>query len=316
MINLVESITVYNLMTAAAVNIDGSLTEAETVIQHLFAQLESAQYNGTHFVLNLIFLLICFGIRFIIYIKNSGIDTSTKDGMKIMKKYRTYVLAHISLCYIFAFLVCYLLVKLANSDEIVIIWNIIVAPLVGFLASIWFDTNFLLKHESKYKLFKNPLNESDSDDENKSKESNSNGQQINININNGENNGTEDKFVLQEDGSLSDSKKIEATINRIIDVQKEQSVILQRHTKELKEQNTMLKNMQELMKNNIKFELEDMIYTVLTRGYVTPAEDKKIRVKYRDYRNNNGNGDLKDLYESRYSKLEVREHPENNSRRK
>ena len=214
-----------------------------------------------------------------------------------------------NLCYIFAFLVCYILIKLANSDDIVIIWNIIVAPLIGFLASIWFDTEFLLKHESKYKLLRNPLNESDDNDKSETKKPIDQHNEINININNGEAS-TDDKFVLQEDGTLSDSKKIEATINRIIDVQKEQSVILERHTKELKDQNTMLKNMQSLMKNNIKFELEDMIYTALARGYVTPAEDKKIRVKYRDYRNNNGNGDLKDLYESRYLDLEVREHPD------
>ena len=308
MINPVSTFTGAIMMTAATVNIDGSIDEAENAIVHFFEYINSTQYNGTHFVLNLVFLLICFVVRFVMYLKNADIDISTKEGKQLQKRYKNYVTAHLSLCYIFAFLVCYLLVKLANSDEIVIIWNIVVAPLVGFLASIWFDTEFLLKHESKYKLLKNPLNE-ETEDDNKSENKKPLDQhnEINININNGEA-GTDDKFVLQEDGTLSDSKKIEATINRIIDVQKEQSIILERHTKELKDQNTMLKNMQSLMKNNIKFELEDMIYTALTRGYVTPAEDKKIRVKYGDYRNNNGNGDLKDLYESRYLDLEVREH--------
>ena len=310
MINPVSNFTLANLMAVASVNIDGNIGEAEDAVVHFFDKINSAQYNSTHFVLNLIFLLICFIARFAMYIKSADIDTSKNEGKKLFNRYKTYVVAHLSLCYIFAFLVCYLLVKLANSDEIVIIWNIVVAPLVGFLASIWFDTEFLLKHESKYKLLKNPLNETNNDEGSENKKPVDQHNEINININNGEA-GTDDKFVLREDGTLSDSKKIEATINRIIDVQKEQSIILERHTKELKDQNTMLKNMQSLMKNNIKFELEDIIYTVLTRGYVTPSEDKKIRIKYNDYQNNDGNGDLKDLYESRYLDLEVREHPKN-----
>lgn len=309
MINPVSTFTLVTLMTAASVNIDGTIGEAEDAVVHFFEYINTTQYNGTHFVLNLVFLMICFIIRFTMYIKNVDIETSTKEGKVLLRKYKSYVTAHLSLCYIFAFLVSYLLIKLANSEEIVVIWNIIVAPLIGFLSSIWFDTEFLLKHESKYKLLRNPLDDSE-DDDNSDKKSSDHHNEINININNGEA-GTDDKFVLQEDGTLSDSKKIEATINRIIDVQKQQSIILERHTKELKDQNHMLKNMQTLMKNNIKFELEDMIYTVLTRGYVTPAEDKKIRIKYNDYQNNDGNGDLKDLYESRYLDLEVREHPEN-----
>ena len=306
MINPVSIFTLANMMTVTSVNIDGTIGEAEDVVVHFFEYINSTQYNGTHFVLNLIFLMICFIIRFVMYLKNADIDTSTKEGKRLLRRYKSYVIAHLSLCYIFAFLVCYILIKLANSDEIVVIWNIIVSPLIGFLTSIWFDTEFLLKHESKYKLLSNPLNEIN-DNKSENKKSVDQHNEINININNGEAS-TDDKFVLQEDGTLSDSKKIEATINRIIDVQKEQSIILERHTKELKDQNIMLKNMQSLMKNNIKFELEDMIYTVLSRGYVTPAEDKKIRVKYRDYCNNNGNGDLKDLYEHRYLDLEVREH--------
>ena len=309
MINPVNTFAVANMMTLASVNIDGTIGEAEDAIVHFFNSINSAQYNGTHFLFNLAFLLICFIIRYNSYFRIVNIDTSTDDGKKLYKRYRSYVISHVLISYTFAFLVCYILIKLANSEEIVVIWNIIVCPLIGFLASLWFDNEFLVKYETKYKMLRNPLNEKSSDDsESEHKEPVDQHNEINININNGEAS-TEDKFVLQGDKELSDSKKIEATINRIIDVQKEQSVILEKHTKELKDQNHMLKNMQTLMKNNIKFELEDMIYTALTRGYVTPAEDKKIRIKYRDYQNNDGNGDLKDLYESRYLDLDVHEHP-------
>lgn len=307
MVSSVYEITSRSLMTLASVNIDGTIGEAETAITHFFQSISSAEYNGTHLVFNLAFLFICYIIRYFSYFKIVNIDSSTPEGKKLYNRYRSYVINHILISAIFAYVICYILVKLANTDDIVIIWNIIVAPTIGYLASLWFDNEFLTKYENKYKILRNPLNEKDGgSDEKKSGEPVDQRNEINININNGEQS-TDDKFVLGEDKKLSDDQKIEATINRIIEVQKEQSIILERHTNELKNQNTMLKNMQSLMKNNIKFELEDMIYACLDRGYATPAEDKKIRVKYSDYKANNGNGDLEDLYKSRYLELEVHE---------
>lgn len=296
---------------SGSTNIDGTIVDIEHVIEHFFEKISSANYNGVHLVLNLIFLFVWFLMRYRSYFKIVNIDTSNEEGKKLYNRYRSYALSHILPSSAFAYIVCYILIKIVNSSEIVIIWNGLVAPLVGCLSSIWFDNEFLCKYESKYKLLRNPLSkDSETKKEPDHSGDNENHNEINITINNGDDNPkkTNDKFVLDGDESLSDSKKIEATINRIIDVQKEQSLILEKHTVELQDQNTILKNMQSLMKNNIKFELEDMIYSVLDRGYVTPAEDKKIRVKYADYRLNEGNGDLKELYESRYLDLDVHEH--------
>lgn len=311
MISTIYTFTVANMMTLAAnVNIDGTIGETEHFIHHLLNHINSGHYNYVHFVLNIVFLLVCFIIRYNSYFKIVNIDNSTNDGKNLYKRYRSYVLNHIIISFIFAYIICYLLVQLVDSANIVVIWNIVISPLIGYLSSIWFDNEFLIKYETKYKMLRNPLNEKSGDSNEKvSKDPVDQHNEINININNGEASyGTDDKFVLEGDKELTDTEKIEATINRIIEVQKEQSVILERHTSELKDQNEMLKNMQSLMKNNIKFELEDMIYEVLDRGYVTPAEDKKIRVKYKDYRNNKGNGDLEELYESRYLELDVHEH--------
>ena len=312
MINTIYTFTVANMMTLAAnVNIDGTIGEAEHFIHHLLGHINSGHYNYVHLLFNILFLSICFIMRYNSYFKIVNIDISTDDGKNLYKRYRSYVLNHIIISFIFANIVCYLLIQLVDSTNIIVIWNIIICPLIGYLASIWFDNKFLVEYETKYKMLRNPLNEKSSDSKgiNTSKDSVDQHNEINININNGENtHGTDDKFVLEGDKELTDTEKIEATINRIIEVQKEQSDILERHTNELKDQNEMLKNMQSLMKNNIKFELEEMIYEVLDRGYVTPAEDKKIRVKYKDYRNNKGNGDLEELYESRYLELDVHEH--------
>ena len=50
-----------------------------------------------------------------------------------------------------------------------------------------------------------------------------------------------------------------------------------------------------------------MIYAALDKGYVTPAQDKRIRVKYKDYRANKGNGEIQELYEKRYLRLHIHE---------
>ena len=309
MINSTFLNSVATTMTLAAANIDGNITDLNSILMDFLGHISVVKYNLIILCSNVLFLLICFLIRYFSYFKIADIDRSNEDGIKLYKRYRSYVFIHIFVSALFAFIVCSTLVMLVNSN-VNMIWNFLIAPLIGFMISIWFDSEILAKYEDKYKIFKNPLNESDKESSKKD-DHNDTHNEINININNGTDDaGTDDKFVLEGDQSLTDAKKIEATINRIIDVQKEQSVILEKHTQELKDQNIMLKSMQTLLKNNIKFELEDMIYEVLDRGYATPAEDKRIRVKYNDYRNNKGNSDLQELYESRYLELDVHEHRE------
>lgn len=292
----------------SSISLDGGITDVSSIVMELLSYISTNKYHTVIFISNCVFLLICFIFRFITYCKVADIDKSTEEGKKLSSRYNSYIFSHISISAIFSFIVCCTLVMLVNSYAN-IIWNLVTAPLIGFISSIWFDNHVLANYEDKYKILKNPLNESDkkSDDKKKDKSESGNQNNINININSGEadKNKNEEKFVLEEDKNLSDDQKIEVTINRIIDVQKEQSIILERHSKELNEQNQMLKCMQSLMKNNIKFELEDLIYECLNKGYATPAEDKRIRVKYADYRANKGNGDIKELYETRYLELPI-----------
>lgn len=293
-------------ITAASISIDSDITDVNSTLMEFLEHVSSVEYNVTILLANIMFLSICFLIRYFSYFKIVDIDTSDSKGKKLYSRYRSYVISHIFLSMLFAFIICCILVMLVNSN-ISIIWNVIISPLIGFLSSIWFDNEILANYEAKYKILKNPLNDKKDDEDKKDKDEDDPHIVVNIN-NNTDNEGTDDKFVLTGDKTLPDDKKLEATINRIIEVQKEQSILLETHTEELKNQNEMLKSMQTLMKNNIKFELEDMIYAALDRGYVTPAEDRKIRVKYRDYRDNNGNGDLEELYKSRYLDLDVHEH--------
>ena len=294
------------------VETSGSFTEIDNILRNYISQIGAVKYNTVIGISNIVILLICFAIRFKIYYDSADLD---KDNKELCKRYRHYIFNHICICFVFAFIISFLGIIIINSS-INIVWNFLVAPLLGFLVSIIFENEVLTKFEEKYTILDNPLHENkDSeggDDDKKEKQSATIGNDtnnINININNGTDNDidTDEKFVLKSDDTLSDEEKIEATFNRLIDCQKEQSVLLEKHTVELENQSQTLNDLQALMKNMIRFELEDMIYSCLNKGYATPAEDRRIRVKYKDYRANKGNGDIEELYEKRYIKLKIHE---------
>ena len=294
------------------VETSGSFTEIDNILRNYISQIGAVKYNTVIGISNIVILLICFAIRFKIYYDSADLD---KDNKELCKRYRHYIFNHICICFVFAFIISFLGIIIINSS-INIVWNFLVAPLLGFLVSIIFENEVLTKFEEKYTILDNPLHENkDSeggDDDKKEKQSATIGNDtnnINININNGTDNDidTDEKFVLKSDDTLSDEEKIEATFNRLIDCQKEQSVLLEKHTVELENQSRTLNDLQALMKNMIRFELEDMIYSCLNKGYATPAEDKRIRIKYKDYRANKGNGDIEELYEKRYIKLKIHE---------
>ena len=294
------------------VETSGSFTEIDNILRNYISQIGAVKYNTVIGISNIVILLICFAIRFKIYYDSADLD---KDNKELCKRYRHYIFNHICICFVFAFIISFLGIIIINSS-INIVWNFLVAPLLGFLVSIIFENEVLTKFEEKYTILDNPLHENkDSeggDDDKKEKQSATIGNDtnnINININNGTDNDidTDEKFVLKSDDTLSDEEKIEATFNRLIDCQKEQSVLLEKHTVELENQSQTLNDLQALMKNMIRFELEDMIYSCLNKGYATPAEDKRIRIKYKDYRANKGNGDIEELYEKRYIKLKIHE---------
>ena len=294
------------------VETSGSFTEIDNILRNYISQIGAVKYNTVIGISNIVVLLICFAIRFKIYYDSADLD---KDNKELCKRYRHYIFNHICICFVFAFIISFLGIIIVNSS-INIVWNFLVAPLLGFLVSIIFENEVLTKFEEKYTILDNPLHENkDSEggyDNKKEKQSATIGNDtnnINININNGTDNDidTDEKFVLKSDDTLSDEEKIEATFNRLIDCQKEQSVLLEKHTVELENQSQTLNDLQALMKNMIRFELEDMIYSCLNKGYATPAEDKRIRIKYKDYRANKGNGDIEELYEKRYIKLKIHE---------
>lgn len=297
-----------------ASNSTTSITEIDHIAERYFDQIGSSQYNISILISNLFILAIVFFIQYKIYFAVVDIN---EHNQKLIKKYKAYAFRHVSLDYIFANLINFLCIISVHSN-INMIWNFLIAPFIGFIASIWFDNDILSKFEFKYDSLKNPILKSKSSD-NKSKKSSENHESINININNGsasienEDDKKEEKFILKDEDA-SDKERIEHTFNKIIQQQKrvageqkKQSELLEKHGEELLNQSQILNAVQTLMKNMIRFELEDMIYAALDKGYVTPAQDKRIRVKYKDYRANKGNGEIQELYEKRYLRLHIHE---------
>ena len=301
-------------MPVIASSSTASISEIDHIAEKYFEQIGSTEYNVSILISNLIVLAIVFLIQYEIYFAVADIN---EHDQKLIKKYRAYVFRHVSLDYIFANLINFLCIISVHSN-INMIWNFLIAPFIGFITSIWFDNDILSKFEFKYDSLKNPVLKSKiTDNSNKSSE---NHEAINININNGtasiedkQNDKKEESFVLKGD-DISDKEKIEHTFNKIIqrqknsaEEQKNLSEILEKQGKELNSQSQILNAVQILMKNMIRFELEDMIYAALDKGYVTPAQDKRIRVKYKDYRANKGNGEIQELYEKRYLRLHIHE---------
>lgn len=286
------------------VSTSGTFTEIDHILSKYLQHIGTADYNMIICFSNLFVLAIIFIIQYFVNYSISHLSNEEKNDKELVDSYRSYIFRHTSINFVFAALVTFVCVALVNSD-INIIWNFIISPFIGFILSVWFDNEVLSKFEIKYDNFKNPLSEKKEDEHSKSNTPTSN---INININNGDHDDDdEDLFVLNDDINLGNNEKIEKTINRVIKEQKNQSEILKDHSAQLTEQSLILENVQRLMKNVIRFELEDLIYDALGKGYVTPEEDKKIRIKYKDYRDNKGNGDIQELYEKRYLNLKIRD---------
>ena len=116
------------------VETSGSFTEIDNILRNYISQIGAVKYNTVIGISNIVILLICFAIRFKIYYDSADLD---KDNKELCKRYRHYIFNHICICFVFAFIISFLGIIIINSS-INIVWNFLVAPLLGFLVSIIF----------------------------------------------------------------------------------------------------------------------------------------------------------------------------------
>ena len=81
---------------------------------------------------------------------------------------------------------------------------------------------------------------------------------------------------------------------------------LNKNSDEMQKQSKILEALRQERIEEKGLELEELIYSCLNKGSVTPEEDKLIRRKYHIYHEVlGGNHGIQELYEERYMNLKV-----------
>lgn len=278
----------------------------------------NTSYPPILFIWVLFFLFIVFAIRMIAWIK---IDKRTMKKRNIW-----YILGHQSLCYLFSVIISFSLTCIFENNHNILL-NYVICPIIGFLLSFFFDSKVLLPVDKMYGLDRNKKS---------SPASNSSEQNIAININqnssNTNNSGShhlnntkslddyiqmpkEKDYLTDEDMESDDHNTLlKNKINDLIDARYIKANEIKKIYNELTNQTNILDAMRETMKDDKKLKLEKMIYDCLNQGYATPEQNKIITTDYRNYTSLQGNGDIQELYENHYLKLEVHEDRRKNNR--
>ncbi len=286
------------------------------VIERYAVKIGSASFSWVSFIWCCIFLLIIFTIKTLILIKMNKRDKNKKKQL-----YVGYIIGYESCCWLFASIIAVVMICVVGNIEN-IIFNYIIAPTAGFIAHFWFDARVMTEVSPD---FHNGLTKRS---QKKSGDSGSNSNNIVVNVN-----AVNDERKENPINSLSDSdieklgkhitedelnEDSETVFLEAINVLKDNQCIL---SKELKrnaemmcEQSDALDAITHSMMTDKKLELERDINECLNQGYAKPDQNKKITANYLSYTKLHGNGEIKELYENHYLKLEVHEDKRKKSR--
>ena len=262
-------------------------------------------------------LLFAFTIRFIVLYnieKNKGFKTNVQR-----RRMKAYIIGHCIFEYLMGFVLGYIIIKITYANHESYIINMIIAPGVGLILSIYIDNKFIIPLESTNDVG------SFTGIRKKTKESNNSNSNVVVNINNGDTNRNDEEnqdhheLAVQKkpnninhlDESLSDddsfSSKVISSINEIIDLQNQQSMMIDVNTKKITSIIDSVDILKETELIDKKLEIKLMIYNALNAGFVTPEINDQITLKYYAYRKLGGNHEIQTLYEDHYLKLQVHE---------
>lgn len=285
-------------------------TSIPKVVDKYSQMLEDVYFHPIIFIMLVLILLAVFYIRYNTWAK-MGNDLKKEDR----KEFKVYVLSHILIELLIAFIVSYIIIKLTHANLTNYIVNCIFAPGLGTITAIYIDNRFFIKLVDTKK----------SDDVKKSDDPDTN---IYVNINGGQETHTPifsggtstmpipHKFhehVSQKINTISkhaSDTEIENILDVISDVNDNQQ-IMSEEIKSMKEDissiDTTLDTIRETMMVDKKFKLKKMIYECLNQGFATPEQNDMISADFVNYTALHGNGEIKKLYEDHYLKLQVHE---------
>lgn len=244
-----------------------------------------------------------------------------RNHNKVKKKDTIYIVGHVAMELVVAFVVGYLLIKLTFANPESYIINYLVAPFLGMLAGIWVDYNVIIKMDGGRDggRMQGAKKSSSSSSSNNSGSNNN----VTVNITNGAAAGTPEPskatpvqgtnnpesahIKIDEIDNENFDKVVIDSINELKDTQVEQSKILNDTVMTLNGIADIVVTLKETEMNDKKIELKQMIYDCLNAGFATPAQNDKITMAYQSYVALDGNGEIKTLYEQHYLRLGVHE---------
>lgn len=221
----------------------------------------------------------------------------------VLKEYKIYIAAHMSLQLLICFLIAYFVIKFANAliDSYIINW--ILAPTIGLFVSIIFDYKVITPLENKSGFFKNPLvDKKDDEKTDNSSESSKSINNITINVGSKETTTTKEKEVkiepMKTETEIEIKESNDDIIRSLINIQEQQS-------KQLKELYELVDAIREDIVTNRRFELHDAMMDCIVKGYATKDEYDRISEKMKSYGNLHGNH-IQDLYEKKFQPLPIK----------
>lgn len=282
------------------------------VVDKYSHMLEDVYFHPIIFIMLILILLAVFYIRYNTWIKMG-------DGIKKedRKEFKVYVLSHILVELLIAFIVSYIIIKLTNANLTNYIVNCIFAPGIGTIVAIFLDNKYFIKLLDKGSNNEKPDSKDDDSDTN-----------IYVNIGNTSQDtlpifsgGTStmplpQKFhddirqKLQSIGTHISDSETESILNVISDINDNQQIMsdeIKSMKTDISSIDTTLDVIRETMMTDKKFKLKKSIYECLNQGFATPEQNDMISADFTNYIAMHGNGEIKKLYEDHYLKLQVHE---------
>lgn len=271
-------------------------------------------------------LFIYLFTRLCIFFKIEGLSFSNKKQLsqKDTTK-RAYITEHIIIEALIAFALAYVIIILRCANATNYIWNMIIAPGIGFVLAILIDAKIIMKSEENIpmSLFLHKLRKNKSSSSSSSQTTTPSS--INIQVNTGNRNidtpvKTDNAISnneippllshIEEDAAESDD--FNATViehmNNIIDIQSVSMGKIDTIVEQCDKMQNIIKNLQETEMKEYQIKLKQQMYACLNKGFVTPSENEEIESAYHSYTELlGGNGEVKALHDKRFIKLEIHE---------
>ena len=293
--------------------------ETVNIFKYYFDMFDQTYVKPIIFIEFTTILILVFLIRYLMLYTIEK-NKNKKKSIGVLKNISLYIIGHCAIELLVSFFICYCLIKLTHANPQSYIINMIAAPSLGVIISIYLDNRILIPIENATGLgnvFIKLNNKKKSNDKSGGNSGNSTSN-VTINIGTQQETKIPDMKILKpssvsdllSDDIADDEDFNSKIIDAVNEIKKEQSMqieIINNNTAKLENTISDLAILKESEMINKKIELKKMIYACLNKGYATPEENDKITMYYHSYTSLGGNHEVESLYKNHYLKLPVHE---------